>query len=497
MGHSRRMLTTCTFDRLALVVVSAVITLAAALSPMQPDTWWHLRTGADILHSHRVSLIDAYSHTAFGMPWPNHEWLSQVVFYSMYALGGPALVTLGAAGLIAGAWALVWRLCIGDSMRRLMIVGVLLIPASLHWSPRPQAFSMLFLAIALVVAVSGRIWWLPLLFFIWANCHGAVVLGLLVIAAAFAAMSLDDARQWRRYAVVFVVCVAVTTLTPLGIGFWSEIPRSLDRIRQYPIEEWRAPGLLEWPMATFWIVAASVCIGVVVRWRTLLLPEHQQTRILCASALALLPLAATGIRNVSLFVMVAAPAVCGLLNLTTLSSASVIQSEYNRVEHLRLNAAAMAVTTLLVALVIASAYHRQLHRLRWTPLPNGSLDALQRCPEHLYNRYDEGGYLIWFAPEHRVFLDNRQDPYPTVLIKDQLRIEQSGDYETTFQQYHIHCAYLPTTSRVAARLVSDGWRTLFRDRQWLVLADSRTGLISKSGEITSGTLTVASDSPKD
>ncbi len=40
--------------------------------------------------------------------------------------------------------------------------------------------------------------------------------------------------------------------------------------------------------------------------------------------------------------------------------------------------------------------------LRWTPLPAQSLFALQRCPDNLYNRYDEGGYLIWFAPDHRV-----------------------------------------------------------------------------------------------
>jgi hypothetical protein len=496
MGNSSRILTTCTFDRLVLCLVSAAITLAVALSPMQSDTWWHLRTGADILQSQRVSLVDTYSHTAFGMPWPNHEWLSQVIFYLAYAFGGPPLVSLAAAGLIVGAWALVWHLCIGDSMRRLMIVGPLLIPASLQWSARPQAFSLLFLAIALVVVISGRIWWLPLLFFIWANCHGAVVLGFLVTAAAFAVMSLDDRRQWRRYALVLIVCGAVTTLTPLGIGFWSEIPKSLDRIRQYPIEEWRAPTLMELPLAPFWIVAASICIGVVVRWRTLLSPENRQTRILCASALAVLPLAATAIRNVSPFVMVAAPALCGLLNLAPLGGANIVQARRTRVEHLRFNAAAMVVATLLVVVTIGSAYHWQVRHLRWTPLPNASLEALQQCPEHLYNRYDEGGYLIWFAPAHRVFLDNRQDPYPPALIKDQLRIEESGDYGRTFERYHIHCAYLPTTSRVAAGLLSAGWSTLFRDGQWLVLADSRTSLIKTSLDMWTRNLSVESDSPK-
>ena len=70
----------------------------------------------------------------------------------------------------------------------------------------------------------------------------------------------------------------------------------------------------------------------------------------------------------------------------------------------------------------------QIDHLRWTPLPAGSLRALARCPGNLYNRYDEGGYLIWFAPEKPVFLDGRQDPYEPRLVLEQIRIETTGDY---------------------------------------------------------------------
>ena len=136
-----------------------------------------------------------------------------------------------------------------------------------------------------------------------------------------------------------------------------------------------------------------------------------------------------------------------------------------------LNAAIMSVASVTAAITIMVAYRFQIDHLRWTPLPPASLQALQRCPDNLYNRYDEGGYLIWFARDHLVFLDGRQDPYPPSLVHEQLRTETSGDYASTFARYNIHCAYLPTSSPVAARLSTDGWTDLYRDANWVVLAE--------------------------
>jgi hypothetical protein len=126
-------------------------------------------------------------------------------------------------------------------------------------------------------------------------------------------------------------------------------------------------------------------------------------------------------------------------------------------------ASATAVTTLVVA------YAGGASHLAWTPLPPASLAALEACPGNLYNRYDEGGYLIWFAPGHKVFLDGRQDPYSPALIAEQVRVETTGDFAATFRRYDIRCAYTPAASLVTARLVEAGWKPLYRDARWAVL----------------------------
>src|SRR5262249_15881072 len=162
------------------------------------------------------------------------------------------------------------------------------------------AFSLLFLAVAMTIVIAERVWWLPVLFFIWANCHGGVVLGLVVVSVALVT-SLDTLQGWRRPVAVMVAGVAAATPPPLGISFWSEMVGAVAGISQYPIDEWRAPSLGEMPLAPFWLAAGAVCIGVALQWRALLKPDHRRTRTLCACALAVLPLAVTAVRNVGPF----------------------------------------------------------------------------------------------------------------------------------------------------------------------------------------------------
>ena len=69
------------------------------------------------------------------------------------------------------------------------------------------------------------------------------------------------------------------------------------------------------------------------------------------------------------------------------------------------------------------------------------------------------------------FIDSRYLPYTVDFIKEHVRIEQSGNADDAFRRYGIRCAYVPVDSLVGNRLRDAGWRTLYRDRRWTVLAD--------------------------
>jgi hypothetical protein len=439
-----------------------VVILAAGLSPMQSDSWWQLRAGKDMWASGRVMLWDTYSHTVSGAFWPNHEWLAEVLYYGAYRAGGLPLVTLLATAMIAGAWFISWTLTARPSFKAFVLAAIALVPSSLWWEPRPHAFSLLFMMLAVYLISVRRYRWLPALFLVWSNVHGGVVLGLVILGAGMAPIVLRSPGDRRAIAATWIACLATTFMTPLGWRFWIYIPESLGRISLYPLDEWRRTPFFEATLTPYWLIAALFSWTLLRKYRRVGASRPEWNETTCACALILLPASIMAIRNVGPFLMLAVPA------LTTLLAESVETRE--RREPRAMNLFVLASAGTLVLATLAWAYGVPARKLKWRPVPDGALAAIASCPGNLYNRYDEGGYLVWFAPNRKVFIDGRQDPYPSSLVMEHIRMETvGGDTEGVFARHGIGCAYLPAASPTAAHLVDSGWAKRFDGGGWLVL----------------------------
>ena len=46
----------------------------------------HLAAGRELLQTRTLWMVDAWSFTAAGQEWLNHEWLSDIIFYGWVAL---------------------------------------------------------------------------------------------------------------------------------------------------------------------------------------------------------------------------------------------------------------------------------------------------------------------------------------------------------------------------------------------------------------------------
>src|SRR6201996_266786 len=53
-----------------------------------PDIWWHLKDAQIFIQQHHWVRVDQFSYTVTGTPWVNSEWLSELVFYGIWRLGG-------------------------------------------------------------------------------------------------------------------------------------------------------------------------------------------------------------------------------------------------------------------------------------------------------------------------------------------------------------------------------------------------------------------------
>ena len=69
--------------------------------PASPDMWWHLRSGEVQWRTRSVLRSDAFSHTAASTPWVNQSWLSQLVMYALFALGGFPALALAVAAFVS------------------------------------------------------------------------------------------------------------------------------------------------------------------------------------------------------------------------------------------------------------------------------------------------------------------------------------------------------------------------------------------------------------
>ena len=54
---------------------------------VDPDVWWHIKVGQDILRTHHFPTVDPYSFTAAGTPWIAYEWLGEIVVGVDVSLG--------------------------------------------------------------------------------------------------------------------------------------------------------------------------------------------------------------------------------------------------------------------------------------------------------------------------------------------------------------------------------------------------------------------------
>jgi len=175
---------------LPLSALLAVLGALPLVREVDPDFWWHLRTG-EIIASSGLPQTDPFSWTAGGQPWTLHEWLSELIIYVTQASvgygGSVALFSGVAVGAMCVMYSAARREGAGD--RALMLLMFFASVMMLRFiAVRPQAFSWLLFAVFVAIIArrdrgeAAPIWLLPPLMALWANLHLGFVYGLMVVA---------------------------------------------------------------------------------------------------------------------------------------------------------------------------------------------------------------------------------------------------------------------------------------------------------------------------
>ena len=180
-------------ERLGVAVALLCGLLAFLPSEMSPDGWYAF-LGGDLIVHHGLPSHDTLTVWGHGRRWVDQQWLAQLSYYGLYALGGLRLALLVNAGVVAGSF--VWAVRVARGARRdvlyVSIVGAIALGLS-SYALRPQALVLpLFVAVTWLLvndarAPSRRVFWTIPLLVLWANLHGTVTLGVLLVLLEVAA----------------------------------------------------------------------------------------------------------------------------------------------------------------------------------------------------------------------------------------------------------------------------------------------------------------------
>ena len=118
---------------LAPILVFIILTR----TPQDADIWWHLRAGQDMWQSKSILLTDTFSYTRAGQPRLNAFWISEIIFYLLYRLGGFFSLTALVALTGAVTFYLLFRRMGGNKFVNAFIIILATITASPIWNPRP------------------------------------------------------------------------------------------------------------------------------------------------------------------------------------------------------------------------------------------------------------------------------------------------------------------------------------------------------------------------
>ena len=436
--------------------------LVGVRANVQNDTWWHLRTGKLILYTRSIPVIDPYSWVlGDNAPWPNHEWLSQLLFYSLFAASGPAALHLLIGSLFGIAAAFFFLAMRGRCEVRALILLALLPWLATASAIRPHAFTLTFTALTIYALLQRRFSWLPFILLAWVQFHGGVCFGGVLLMAALAAALCTQRSLLPVLLVAVGLAGASVAINPLGIGIYTHPFTSTAMARALPLIEWAPPSFESLLGILFWISAAGLCILAMVRWRSL---QCWEVAMLVIASIAVFPLAARHVRNVYLWMPIAG------VTATHLLCSSDLREAVRSMKYLIMLVCSAVTAAILAVLSISES----ATSASWHPVSTEALAVLEASSGPLFNTYDTGGYLIWFSPKTKVFIDSRQDPYPIKLLQQTIEVQLTGEFTQFFSGFGFTKAVVEPHMPLAHALVKSRWSVAARAPAFLVLVAPET-----------------------
>ena len=480
-----------------LIIIVLGLFGMAVRNVVDPDVWWHLKTGEYIVVHKAVPHADPFSYTRAAEPWVAHEWLTDLFIYALYRVAGWEGLSIVFAAILSASFFLLYLRCPRNSY----LSGAMAVwgawATTPVWGVRPQVLSLLLTSLWLLILEKSErnrrlLWWTLPLTLLWVNLHAGFALGAALLAlflvgevlerflspqpASANPASANNARL-RALAFAFLLNLLLVPLNPNGVRMYAYPIQTLrSQAMQTYISEWSSPNFHR---ADYWPFLLLL-LAVVARlaWSRSSVRPRDMLLLLVSTFAAL-----SSIRMIPLFVLIAVPLIARAAGSWVHDRPPSRATPSSVTPRLACNAIILVALAGFVAAHISLVFHQQAHE-EAEHFPVGAAAFLAAHPPDrpIFNHYDWGGYLIWkLYPRTRVFIDGRADLYGDAVFQEFMQTYLlTKDWQQTLNRWQIATVIVPPESALASGLRNyPGWSVRYEDRQAVVLA-----LIPQSGALS-------------
>lgn len=412
------------------------------------DVWLHLRVGETICKTHQIPRKDFLSYTQEGKPWVLHEWLSQIILYGLWKIGGENGLIFFKAFLILACYLLVYLFSVKNNpgIHHPISITLAALASQFHFFERPHIFSFLFLSLFILILhhikqglkLSKAALLLCLIQLLWVNMHGSWILGPVLLFIYLTGNILSDilleAKSsrplgWARalqssflkkIAILLFFISAINLINPYGVQMLL-LPFQIVHapLFQEMIVEWFSPFAKIVQPAQKYILgiflAYTIYLGITL-WLNRRKTELWQWGVCCA----FFSLACRSVRMIPIFSFATLP-------IALLSSERTIENAFAGKKDSRVVTIVCGIgIAALIFLVCTNRFYvwqrlPERFALGVSPqqFPIGAAEFIreQKIQGKGFNTLGWGSYLIWSLPKKKVFIDGRGEIYGETFMQ--------------------------------------------------------------------------------
>ena len=439
-----------------------------SFSYLDTDLGWHLRVGQDIWLKKGIPLVNTYNFDFLNISWVDHEWLFNLISYLIYNYAGYITLTIIFACFPLISVYLLKKLTKAiqptqlNNLEKIELYSYFFLLAFLgcyaslpSLGVRLQEVTNIFIPLILICLYRFEdddayhpLYYLPLLFYIWANLHGSFLIGFVILAVWFIVKlvisclpvnyggnlyfdfgRLYHKKEYVNFVIWSLLSFIVTLLTPYGTKLYSFLYTWSNTYYMSHIYEW-----LPFYYSPIYIKQIFYMLLYVIMLLVYFYSIHRNPRktaktslMLFTLSLIFLYLALKSKRHFTLFFAISLP-------LMAWWALKIL--EINKTKYRYIYTNIIIRNCLLLLLLVLSGYYIIPSRITTDPFnsycnqyPCKALEHLKSnqkyLDKNLFNMYQWGGYLNWMWQEKKIYIDSR---FPQAMVNNHTLLEEYYEY---------------------------------------------------------------------